>query len=89
MRIDVTGGAAQPNVPMFWDRQTVRGRTEADGFGTVEYTLIRIVSEDDPEEGYTIEVEPVSGRVNIMEEERRPEDATSWLPDEGPELDQL
>ena len=56
--------------------------------GTVEYTLIRIVSEDDPEEGYTIEVEPVSGRVNIMEEERRPEDATSWLPDEGPELEQ-
>ena len=56
--------------------------------GTVEYTLIRIVSEDDPEEGYTIEVEPVSGRLNIMEEERRPEDATSWLPDEGPELEQ-
>ncbi|MBK9367695.1 MAG: hypothetical protein IPN01_15490 [Deltaproteobacteria bacterium] len=46
------------------------------------------MSEDDPEEGYTIEVEPVSGRVNIMEEERRPEDATSWLPDEGPELEQ-
>lgn len=39
VRIDVTGGVAEPNVPMFWDRQEVRGASEADGFGTVEYTL--------------------------------------------------
>ncbi|HZW07596.1 MAG TPA: hypothetical protein VFF65_10775, partial [Phycisphaerales bacterium] len=38
-RIDVTGGAAVPNVPMFWDRQTVAGATQADGFGMVEYML--------------------------------------------------
>ncbi|HYD01377.1 MAG TPA: S8 family serine peptidase, partial [Phycisphaerales bacterium] len=39
MRIDVTGGAAVPNVPMFWDRQAVAGATQADGVGMVEYML--------------------------------------------------
>ena len=54
--------------------------------GTAEHTVIRIVDWDDPEEGYTIEVEPLTGRVQLSTEIRSPSDSLSWLPDEGPRL---
>jgi len=54
--------------------------------GYMEQTLIRLVDEDDEEDGLTIEVEPLSGRVLIHDAEILPEDLTDWLPEEGPEL---
>jgi prepilin-type N-terminal cleavage/methylation domain-containing protein len=54
--------------------------------GSTEHTLVRIVDSDDQEDGYTLEVEPGSGRVRIENEELSPEDALAWLPEEGPEL---
>jgi uncharacterized protein YeaO (DUF488 family) len=54
--------------------------------GTMEPTLIRIVDSDDQEDGVTIMVEPLSGRVEIVEEELELDDWLDWLPDEGPEL---
>lgn len=54
--------------------------------GSVEHTLIRIADVDDDDDGFTIEVEPVSGEVRIDREIRSPEDSMSWIPDEGPEL---
>lgn len=54
--------------------------------GYMEQTLVRLVDEDDEENGLTIEVEPLTGRVLIHEEEVLPEDLREWLPEEGPEL---
>ena len=55
--------------------------------GTAEHTVIRIVDEDDPDDGYTLEVEPLTGAVNItFDEIDDPSDSMSWIPDEGPPL---
>jgi prepilin-type N-terminal cleavage/methylation domain-containing protein len=55
--------------------------------GVTEHTLIRIATVDDPDDGFTIEVEPLSGRVVLHDEILLPEDSLDWLPDEAPELD--
>lgn len=54
--------------------------------GTCEYTVIRVASMDAPDEGYTLEVEPLSGKVSIESEMREIGQALSWLPSEGPEI---
>ncbi len=54
--------------------------------GYMEQTLVHLVNEEDEEDGFTIEVEPLSGRVLIHDEEVLPEDLSDWLPEEGPEL---
>jgi type II secretory pathway pseudopilin PulG len=55
--------------------------------GHVEHTLVRIAAMDDPADGLTIEVEPLSGRVEMHDGDFGVEDSMSWLPDEGPDLD--
>lgn len=55
--------------------------------GFAEPTLVRIVDEDDEDDGLTLEVEPLSGRVLLHEEEVELDDILGWLPEEGPELD--
>jgi len=52
--------------------------------GTAEHTVIRIVDEDDSQDGYTVEVEPVSGRVHLYADMIDPKESLAWLPDEGP-----
>ena len=55
--------------------------------GTAEHTVIRIVDVYDPEDGYTLEVEPLSGAVKVtFDDITDPTDALSWLPEEGPPL---
>lgn len=54
--------------------------------GTAEHTVIRIVGEDDPDDGYTVEVEPISGRVHLHSDLVEPSESMAWLPDEGPSL---
>jgi prepilin-type N-terminal cleavage/methylation domain-containing protein len=55
--------------------------------GTAEHTVIRVVDVDDPEDGYTMEIEPLSGVVRVsFEDITDPTDALSWLPEEGPPL---
>ncbi|MCP4809468.1 MAG: hypothetical protein GY884_29380 [Proteobacteria bacterium] len=54
--------------------------------GTAEQTLVRIADVDDDDDGYTLEVEPLSGRVTLHDEVLDYEDLLAWLPDEGPEL---
>jgi hypothetical protein len=54
--------------------------------GTSEHTVVRIVDADDPEDGWTIEVEPLTGKVNLEPEIVDPEESLSWIPEEGPEL---
>lgn len=56
----------------------------ADGFS--EHTLVQLVSESDPTEGYTIEVEPLSGRVTLHTELIDWRDRMRDLPRQGPGL---
>lgn len=52
--------------------------------GEAEYTVIRIVSIDDPEDGYSVEVEPVSGHVRVVSELIEIGQSLAWLPTEAP-----
>lgn len=54
--------------------------------GFVEYTAIRVVDEDDMEDGFTLTVQPMSGDVSIDPEEIDPVEAMDWIPDEGPTI---
>jgi type II secretory pathway pseudopilin PulG len=55
--------------------------------GHTEHTVLRIASIDDPEDGFTIEVEPMSGKVHMHTEPFDHEDSLNWVPDQAPELD--
>lgn len=52
--------------------------------GEAEYTVVRVVSQDDPEDGYSIEVEPVSGRVRVESELIEAGQSLDWLPADLP-----
>lgn len=54
--------------------------------GTAEHTVIRIVDREDPEDGWTVAVEPLSGKVTLTTDVLDPRDSMSWLPEEGPLL---
>lgn len=52
--------------------------------GVSEHTVVRIVSIDDPEDGYTVEVEPLSGKVSMESEATDIGANMAWLPTEAP-----
>ena len=54
--------------------------------GFAEHAVILLVDRDDPENGYSIEVEPLSGQVTMHNMVIDPEDSFDWVPDEGPGL---
>lgn len=54
--------------------------------GTAEHTVVRIETADDPEEGWTIEVLPISGAIKMTEELIDPDKSLDWIPDEGPQI---
>ena len=54
--------------------------------GEVEHTVVRVVDPDDTEDGYTVEVEPLSGAVSVVTEEIDPTARFAWLPEEAPTL---
>ena len=54
--------------------------------GTAEHTIIRISDKENPNDGYTIEVEPLSGVVRITEDILSPEDSFQWYPSEAPTI---
>lgn len=52
--------------------------------GEAEYAVVRIVSRDDPEDGYSVEVEPISGKVRLDSDLLDIGASLAWLPTEGP-----
>ncbi len=54
--------------------------------GTAEHTVIRIITPGDEEDGWTIEVSPLTGGVSIHGDIVDPSESMSWLPEEGPDL---
>lgn len=54
--------------------------------GFTEHTVIWLTEEGEPDEGWTIVVEPLSGRVHLHGELVDWEDTIDEIPDEGPSL---
>jgi type II secretory pathway pseudopilin PulG len=54
--------------------------------GFTEHTVVWLVDVDNPEDGYTIEVEPLSGEIHLTGELVEWEDGYDFVPDEGPSL---
>ena len=54
--------------------------------GTAEHTVIRIIEEDDPDGGYSLEMEPMGGMVRLTDEILDPRNSMDWIPDEGPDF---
>jgi type II secretory pathway pseudopilin PulG len=54
--------------------------------GFIEHTMIQLTSRNDPTEGFTVEVEPLSGIVQLYPEIRGPEDSFQFVPDTPPAL---
>ena len=54
--------------------------------GTAEHTVIRIITPGDEEDGWSIEVSPLTGEVSIHGDIVNPSESMSWLPEEGPDL---
>lgn len=54
--------------------------------GFTEHTVVILRDRDNPESGYTVEVEPLSGQVTLHNEIIDIEDSFDWVPDEGPSL---
>ena len=52
--------------------------------GTMEYTVVRIVDIYDPADGYTVEVEPFSGKVHLDTEDTEVGSKQGWIPSEAP-----
>lgn len=54
--------------------------------GFTEPTVIQMVSADDAEDGYTIEIEPLSGRVRLHPDLIDYRDSFGFIPEDGPSL---
>jgi type II secretory pathway pseudopilin PulG len=54
--------------------------------GFAEFTMVQLVDRDDPEAGFTITVDPMSGKVDLYSDLVDRHDLFRGLPDEGPRL---
>jgi hypothetical protein len=54
--------------------------------GFTEHTMVQLAQRNDPEDGFTIEVEPLSGVVKLHGELVEPTDAHAFVPEEPPSL---
>jgi len=97
-RIDLPSGTAFGGVftPQYEDIVRPSGATDAEDFvvvhsylfpsGYSEPTVVQIVEIDDPEEGFTVVVEPLSGRVRLLGEVVDQHDAFDDSPPSPPDL---
>ena len=53
--------------------------------GTAEHTIVRIVN-DDGEDGQSIEISPLDGRIRLTNEIIDPEELFEWIPEEAPKI---
>jgi len=68
------------------EKQRVESYIMSNGF--TEHTIVQLVNTKNPDDGYTIEVQPLSGEVVLHGELVDWRDAFAHVPDEGPSLPQ-
>ena len=54
--------------------------------GSAEHTVIRIIELDDEDEGYSLEVEPISGQVKVSNDLIEARESLAWVPEEAPTI---
>ncbi len=54
--------------------------------GQMEFTALQIVGVSDPEDGYTLIVEPLTGRIHLEDANFVFDDLYDWLPETAPEM---
>ena len=54
--------------------------------GTAEHAVIRITEEDNPDNGYSLEMDPMGGMVRLTDEILDLRNSLDWIPDEGPDF---
>ena len=54
--------------------------------GSMEQAVVRIVDEDDAEDGWSVYTEPLNGKVLMDSDLLDPATLNSWMPEEGPTL---
>jgi hypothetical protein len=52
--------------------------------GSMEQAIVRIVDDDDEEDGWTVYTEPLNGKVLMDSDQLDPKALNAWLPTEGP-----
>lgn len=78
----VTPSREQPEKPE--DMRVVYAYVFASGES--EHVAVRVVDAEDPEDGYTVEVEPLSGNIIVEPDLLDVGAHMAWLPTEGPTL---
>jgi prepilin-type N-terminal cleavage/methylation domain-containing protein len=76
-----TEGPVDPDA----DPETLKVYSYVMNTGYSEHTLVWLTNAGDPTDGWTVEVEPLSGAVRLHGELLEPSDF-AWLPEEGPKL---
>jgi hypothetical protein len=54
--------------------------------GQMQFTVLRIVGASDPEDGYTLIVEPLTGRIRVEPDDVDWRSLYRWIPVNPPEL---
>ncbi len=54
--------------------------------GESEHVAVRVVDVDDPEDGYTVEVAPMSGAITVDAENHDIGEGLAWIPTEAPTI---
>jgi prepilin-type N-terminal cleavage/methylation domain-containing protein len=54
--------------------------------GSMEQAIVRIVDDDDEEDGWTVYTEPLNGKVLMDSDQLDPKALNAWLPTEGPQI---
>ena len=54
--------------------------------GSMEQAVVRIVDEEDAEDGWSVYTEPLNGKVLMDSDQITPSGLNSWMPEEGPSL---
>lgn len=54
--------------------------------GQMEFTMLRIVGDLDEDDGYTLVVEPLTGRIHVENDDLDYREMYDWLPEQGPEI---
>lgn len=93
-RRTVIGGVYTPQYAEMVSREDVMDDEDASGIvysyifpnGQAEHTVVWLVDEFDAEDGFTIEIEPLSGSVHLTGELKDWQDSYDFVPDEGPTL---
>ncbi|MCB9674192.1 MAG: hypothetical protein H6737_03695 [Alphaproteobacteria bacterium] len=96
-RNTVIGGVYTPQYGDMVKREDVMDDEDAEGKvfsyifpnGQAEHAVIWIVDQYDDEDGFTVEIEPLSGSVHLHRELIDWEDSYDFVPNEGPDLPKL